>query len=316
MEQLQNGKRTVLATSHGYADLETERSILAKAGIELIECPDNRLAEMLPNYSVILVQYVVFDKERLAQLTPGAVLIRYGIGVDNIDLKAAKEFGITVCNLPTYGLNAVSEYTAAAIMANVARFKILDTRFSQLGWQQNEVPYAHESQTLTVGIIGFGGIGQKVYQKLSGFDFSYKVFDPVNTCIPAKAQCNLESLFRESDIITLHCPLTKQTHHLLSDEQFAIMKNGVCLVNTSRGAVIDTEALVRALDKGIIGHAVLDVFEIEPLNSDSLLFNRENVILSPHISWKTAQAEHNLHIMAGEQSKKAILQENLPYVVA
>lgn len=303
----------VLATSHGYENLDIERSILAKAGIELVECADEDLVTMLPQYKTILVQYVVFDRKLLSLLQPGTVLIRYGIGVDNIDLEAAKELKIAVSNLPTYGLNAVSEFAAAAILANVTRLKLLDSRFAKLGWQQSEVPYAHESSSLTIGIVGFGGIGQKVYEKLSGFDFSFRIFDPVSSVIPDAAKCSLEELFAESDCLTLHCPLTEKTRHLLNDEQFARMKKNVCLVNTSRGAVIDTEALIRALDKGKIGHAVLDVFEDEPLAQDSLLFNRENVILSPHISWKTAEAERNLHHMAGEQARRAVSQKNLPY---
>ncbi len=313
MAQSRNGRQTVLATSNGYENLDIERGILAKAGIDLVECADEQLDEMLPQYTVILVQYVQFDKARLSQLQPGTVLIRYGIGVDNIDLDAARELGITVSNLPTYGLNAVSEFASAAIMANVMRLKLLDCRFSRLGWQQSEVPYAHETGSLTLGIIGFGGIGQKVHKKLSGFDFRFLISDPVSTCIPEESKCDLDTLIRESDVITLHCPLTKSTHHLLSRERFAAMKKGVCLVNTSRGPVIDTEALIEALDNGTIGSAVLDVYEFEPLTKDSPLFNRENVLLSPHVSWKTAQAEHNLHIMAGEQARNAVLREPLPY---
>ena len=91
------------------------------------------------------------------------------------------------------------------------------------------------------------------------------------------------------------------------------MKKGVCLVNTSRGPIIDTNALIKALDDGIVARAVIDVFENEPLAQDSPLFNRDNVILSPHVSWKTAQAERNLHIMAGEQARNAIRNEPLPY---
>ncbi|MDL2271502.1 C-terminal binding protein, partial [Desulfovibrio sp. OttesenSCG-928-I05] len=266
-----------------------------------------KIAEIGRNYKAILVQYTIFDEALIKTLTPGTVLIRYGIGVDNMDLEAARRHGVAVCNLPTYGVNAVAEYAATAVLTCLRRLKVLDTRLQTMGWQQKEVPYGTESAGGTVGLIGYGGISRTVRKRLSGFEFSFRIYDPYATDVPSEEKAaTVAEVLETADILSLHTPLTPETRHLLNDAAFARMKDGACLVNTARGPLVDNAALVRALDSGKIAFAVLDVFEEEPLPAASPLFGRENVVITSHVSWKTREAEEKLHVLAGEEALLAV----------
>ena len=220
---------------------------------------------LLPSAEVIIPEHVVIDEEYLKRC-PKLKMIQTGAGYDNIDLPACREAGVVVCNAAGVNANAVAEHTMALILA----------------WYKNIAPLpihpGSELCGLTVGIIGPGRIGQRVAKLCEAFDMK------VLRCShhPQADDVMLHTLLREADVVSLHVPLTSETRHMIGKKELKSMKSSAILVNTARGAVVNERELIEALQDGEIAGACLDVFEQEPLPSDSPLCSLTNVILTHH----------------------------------
>lgn len=233
------------------------------------------------------------------------VISQMAVGYDNIDVAAATERKIPVGNTPGILTDATADLTWALLMA-AARRVVEGDRFTREGkWQtwEPDLLLGPNVTGATLGIIGFGRIGQAVAQRAKGFEMKI-LYHSRNRCNAELeqglgAKCvSLEQLLQESDFITIHTPLSDDTHHLFSDAQFAQMKSTAVLINTARGSIIDPDALYRALSNGQIGSAALDVTEPEPIPMDSPLLQLNNLIITPHIGSASLQTRRKMAEMA------------------
>jgi len=233
------------------------------------------------------------------------------VGFDNIDIECATRLGVYVTNAPGIISEATADFTWALILATARRVVEADNYVRWGEWFRDRVPW-HPLMFLgtlvygkTLGIIGFGAIGKAVARRAKGFGMKILYYDIIRAPKEVEEELSaeyrdLESLLKESDIITIHTPLTKETYHLINDERLKLVKKGVILINTARGPVVDTNALVRALSEGRIAGAGLDVFEEEPLPPNHPLTMFKNVILAPHIASATYESRLEMASKAAE----------------
>lgn len=271
---------------------------LTKAGIRVDNLPIpteslSETAEFLSGYTYIVTGGEKWPAGLLEKLGGHTkMLVKFGVGVDNIDLAAAKENGIAVSNTPGANSFAVAELAAALILGISRGVSAYDSLLKSGGWQ-GSVPCA-SLRGKVVGLLGFGSIAQQLASLLLPFGTAVIACDPVrNGALAASLgvrYTSLEELFASSDFLSLHIPLTENTRHFISAKELARMKPGAFLINTSRGGVVREEDLVRALENGVIAGAGLDVYEEEPLPADSPLRRLKNVVLTPHVAAGTAEA--------------------------
>jgi D-3-phosphoglycerate dehydrogenase len=227
-------------------------------------------------------------------------IVKYGVGIDAIDIPAAREHGVTVVNVPEYAENTVAEGAFLLMLALLRKLPALSAEMRASGWTWPEPRWlGRDVAGLTVGVIGFGRIGQCMARMAgAGFGAHVIAFDPHQPDEQFTAQgverVTLNDLLARADVVSLHTVLTDETRHIIGAAELARMKPGALLINVSRGALIDEPALISALDKGQIAGAGLDVFEKEPLRPDHPLQNRPNVILLPHLTFWTEQAMSRL----------------------
>jgi len=240
----------------------------------------------------------------LAKATKLKIVIRAGIGIDNIDVPACKEKGVVVENTPRGNVVSAAEQ-AIALLLSLARMVPAASQTTKSGvWEKSKF-MGLQITGKTLGVIGTGNIGAVVVDRAQGLKMNVIAFDPVLTDEKAKAmgltKVSLDELLAKADVITMHVPLVAGTKHLLNDAAFAKMKKGVLIVNAARGGVIDEAALLRAIESGIVRGAALDVFEVEPAQADHPLFARDEVIATPHLGASTVEAQINVAVEAAEQ---------------
>lgn len=219
----------------------------------------------------------------------------HGVGVDHVDLDAARELGVRVINTPTALTDTVAEFTIGMIISLLRRIPQADGAVRRGEWERKFSDLVgFDLAGRTVGILGLGRIGSAVARKLKSFNVKLIYYDKVRKLDLERELGvrfrSLDDLLRESDILCIHVPLTKETYHMISHREFELMKDGVFIVNMARGAVIDEEALIEFLRRGKIGGAALDVFEVEPLPISSPLLKFDNVILTPHLGASSVDA--------------------------
>jgi D-3-phosphoglycerate dehydrogenase len=249
------------------------------------------------------------------------VIVRYGIGVDNVDLEAARNRNIPVCNVPDYCVDEVADHTLAFILATTRQVvpNTLHLRAGKWGLA-TPIPQMHALKNLTVGIIGFGRIGREVVQRLLAFKAQVIVFDAV---LPAseiaksgvKAVSSFDELLAQADIISLHCPSTAQTRKMFNADAFGKMKPGSIFINVGRGDLVDSAALTSALQGGKLAAAALDVFDPEPIPTDHPILKMPNVIVAAHIASASAPAVKKLRESAASTALRAVRGEVLANVV-
>ena len=229
----------------------------------------------------------------LAKLPNCRAIVRTGSGTDNVPVDEATERGIVVANTPAALSDAVSDHVIALLFAMVRHVPRMDRLVRSGVFDQNLGRPINLIQGRTFGLVGFGHIARAVLRKLRGFEMTWLVYDPYvseSTLVAHGARpAALDEVLSESDFVSLHCPLTPQTRHLIGERELRLMKPDAVLVNAARGAVVDEPVLIRALQEKWIAAACLDAFEQEPLPVDSPLFQLENVILAPHSPSHTAE---------------------------
>jgi D-3-phosphoglycerate dehydrogenase len=260
----------------------------------------------------------------IAELTKCRVISRYGIGVDMIDLAAATERGILVCNAPDYCIEEVSTHTLGFIIMLNRRLlpQHLHVRDGNWGSPPGGTPARLSTQTL--GIVGLGNIGQAVLHKAQAFGLQIIAFDPYLSAESAAALgarlVSLETLLAQADYVTIHCPLTDETRHLISAAQFAQMKPSAFLINMARGPVVEQSALYQALATQQIAGAALDVLEKEPPDPNDKLLHLDNLIVTPHLSsWSSTSmvqlrrdvAQNVIDVLGGSVPRSALNRKAL-----
>jgi len=246
-------------------------------------------------------------------------IIRLGIGYDSVDVKTATELGIMVCNIPLYCIDDVAEHTLAMLLDAVRHIGLQDRLIRQGKWDRRAARPSRRIKGSTFGLLSFGRIARGVAQRAKGLGMKVLAFDPY---VGYEEMANLgvikvemEDLLKRSDFVSVHTPLTDATHHLLGKDEFAIIKQGAVLVNTSRGGIIDTKAMVEALKNGKLMAAALDVMEEEPLPASSPLRELDNVILTPHVGAYNDQSNEDLYRAACEIACEVLYNQRPPSVV-
>ncbi|AJC71670.1 2-hydroxyacid dehydrogenase [Thermococcus guaymasensis DSM 11113] len=282
--------------------------VLKNAGFEIVyeEYPDeNRLLELVGDVDAIIVRSKPKVTRKVIEAAPKLKVIgRAGVGLDNIDLEAAKERGIKVVNSPGASSRSVAELAVGLMFAVARKIAFADRKMREGVWAKKQC-MGIELEGKTVGVIGFGRIGYEVAKIAKALGMNVLLYDPYPNEERAKEVggkfVSLEELLKESDIVTLHVPLLDATRHLINEERLKLMKPTAILINAARGAVVDTEALVKALKEGWIAGAGLDVFEEEPLPADHPLTKLDNVVLTPHIGASTEEAQMRAGVQVAEQ---------------
>jgi D-3-phosphoglycerate dehydrogenase len=313
----------VAITDWTFPDLAIEDEILKTHGLKAVasQCKtEKELIDLCANADAVITQFARVNANVIASMRRARAIVRYGIGVDNVDLDAARERGIPVCNVPDYCIDEVADQTLAFMLATT-RQVVIHANHLQAGHWGLATPLA-EMKTLrglTVGVVGFGRIGREVVKRLWPFKCAVQVFDPV---VPAAeiarfgaSAIGFEQVLQNADVLTLHCPSTPQTRRLMNRETFAMLKPGSIFINVGRGDLADPDALIAALESRHLAAAALDVFDPEPIPPDHPIRRLPNVILSPHIASCSVSAVTKLRESVARLALAAVRGEPLSTIV-
>lgn len=292
---------------------EAERLARVGASWEMHACRTaEQTVQAAHHADVVVVQSVrpLLTRAVIEQLPRCRCIIRAGAGYDSVDYAATTELGIMLCNAPTYCTDEVADHAIALLFSCLRHVPQLDAAMRR---GQHPAHLAHPTRRIagaTLGLIGVGRIGLRVAERLHGWGLRILAFDPYTR--PERAAehgitlTDLDTLLASSDFISIHCPLTAETHHLLNAETLARVKPGVILVNDARGPVIDETALIAALRSGRVWMAGLDVTEQEPLPADSPLLTLANVVLTPHTAAYSPESREDLYAQICDISAEVI----------
>ncbi len=292
-------KPKVVVTDLGYATYEPEREELADVGAELVlaECStEEEVAEACSDADAVITRMAPVGASAIQRMENCRVISRYGVGVDNVDVAAGTARGIPVANVRDYCNEEVSDQALALLMACARRISSRDRQVRAGMWDIGSKEPVYRVAGKVLGLLGFGAIARTLHRKVSGFNLkevlAFDAFIPDAEIQKAGARpVSLEELLAESDYVSVHVPLTDETRHMIGADAFETMKPTAILINTSRGGVVDTDALYEALKAGRIGAAGLDVHEQEPPPADYNLFELDNVILTDHMGWYSEESQ-------------------------
>ncbi len=310
-------KQRVLVTDHIFADLSIEKSILEPLGYEVVLAEDTSqeaLIEAVAGARGLLVCFASVGPEVVqAAAEQGCkVISRYGIGYDNVAVSTATENGIAVTNVPDYCIEEVADHAIAMLLGLARNVFYADRQVRAGEWV---VPHGtvNRLRGRRLAVLGTGHIGRCVIDRAIAFGLDVVAFDPYlkEWDIPAERAESFEEAISSADMISLHVPLTEQTHHLLDAEAFSLMENAPIIVNASRGGLIDTRAAAVALDEGRISGIGLDVTETEPLEDDHPLRDQPRAVITPHMGFYSVQAEAELQTRAA-QAVADVLSGGIP----
>ncbi len=315
---------TVAVTDYSWDTLDLEAAILAPLDCRIVAWKEKRtpaeLMSLVADADAVITQFAPVTAEVVAAMRRAKVIVRYGVGVDNVDLDAARARGIPVCNVPDYCIDEVADHTLALILATTRQ--VVTNCLSVRGGVWKPATPLDQMRTLrdlTIGVVGFGRIGREVVSRLRPFKCRILVHDPaVSETDVEQAGCQprgLNELLSESDIVTLHCPSTAQTRGMIDGAALARMKPGVILINLARGDLIESAKLTEALQRGHVAAAALDVFAPEPIPADHPIRRMDNVIVTPHIAAASVKAVRTLRETAAMLVAQALRGERLPNVV-
>ena len=309
------GLAKVVLTDYVWESLEVEKKTLAGlAELTALQTktPDQFIAEAADCDALLNTYAGPITADVMSKMPKCKIIARYGIGVDTIDLDAATAAGIIVTNNPTYCIEEVAEHTMALLLSAARKITFYDRQVRAGKW---EVPPGKPIQRLagsTLGLVGFGNIARQVAIRAAAFGMKVLYADPFvkegQFDAPGK-KMELMDMLKQSDFVSVHPPLTPQTRKSINDEAFATMKPTAVIINCARGPVIDTDALVRALDAKKIAGAALDTTDPEPLPNPHPLRGRENVIINPHAAWYSEQAMVGLQAGAPGEVRRVLSGE-------
>jgi D-3-phosphoglycerate dehydrogenase / 2-oxoglutarate reductase len=305
-------KAKVVLTDYVWESVDVERKILGDLA-ELTPMQTKKPEEFLgaaADCDALLNTYAgPITADAMAKMPKCKIIARYGIGVDTIDLKAATEAGIIVTNNPTYCIEEVAEHTMALLLSAARKIAFYDRQVRAGQWAVPPGKPMYRLSGSTLGLIGFGNIARQVAVRAAAFGMNVVFADPFIKQGQFKepgTKVELDDLLKQSDYISLHPPLTPNTRQMINDDAFAKMKPTAVLVNCARGPIVDTNALVRALDAKKIMGCALDTTDPEPLPNPHPLRDRDNVIINPHAAWYSEQAMVGLQAGAPNEVKRVL----------
>lgn len=299
----------VIVTDCDHDNMLQEEEVFGKAGMtfEHLACKtEEDLITQAKGGEIMLTQYGLFTRRVMEALRPELkLIIRYGVGVDTIDLEAATQLGVQVCNVPDYGMNEVADQAMAMLLALTRKICYINDCTKHKTWNYVEAIPVRRIPGSVVGIVGMGRIGHTLAKRLSGFECRLIACDPLYPIGSTEAGAEIvpmDTLLREADMISIHCPLTPETENLFGLEEFQKMKPSAVLVNTARGGIVNEADLLTALREHLIAGAALDVVKKEPLEVGAALFSFDNFLCSPHMAWYSQESALELKRKVAEEA--------------
>ena len=314
-------RKRIVVTDLRFDGVAYERAVSERfdADFEVLNCDGPaEVVAALSGTDVAFVNLVPVDAAALSGMRPGGLIVRYGVGYDNVDLEAARRAGIRLSNIPDYGSDTVADHAASMMLTLLRRLPVYTAAIRRDGWARPDMigPIPALS-SMTVGLLGIGRIGLLVAKRLQAFGTRILATDPYadvgrmgNLGIDLVP---IERLLAESHGVSLHMPATAETRHIINADTLARMRPSAVLVNTARGSLIDEVALVAALKEDRLAGAGLDVFDPEPLSGDSPLRGMDNVVLTPHAGFFSTDSLEALQRMAAEEAARALADQPLKW---
>jgi D-3-phosphoglycerate dehydrogenase / 2-oxoglutarate reductase len=309
----------VVVVNLGYETYDYERAILKPVDAELILAPKDSITgedviAVAQNADAILVREAPITAPVLESLKRCRIIARYGVGVDNVDLGYARRKKIYVSNVPGCGTEEVSDHAVALLLGCIRSLLVRDRNLRRGNFELNIRADIHRTTGRILGIIGYGKIARAFHRKWKGFlPARVLIYDPYTAADVIRKNgaenVDLNTLLAEADFISIHAPLTTATRHLINAAALKKMKKTAILINTSRGPIIDENALIEALQKGRISSAGLDVFENEPIGKDHPLVTMSNVILTSHVAWYSKNSARDLQSGAAREVLRVLSGE-------
>jgi len=305
-------KFRVLITDAYHKSQNIEKSILKEIGakVETAHCKtEKEVIALSSEMDALMVSYVSISRRVIEHLKKCKVIVKYAVGINNIDLDAASEKGIYIANVPNYCIEEVSTHTIALLLNLIRKISIYDKSTKEGNWNPLIANPLFRIKNKTLGIIGFGNIGKRVAEKIQAFGLSLLIHDPMISEKTISAynakKVDLNTLLIQSDFISLHCPLNKSTKYLIDFKEIEMMKKNVILINTSRGEIVNQQALFAAIRKGKMSGAALDVLEKDPPDLSKII-KVDNIIYTPHVAWNSIESEADLRKTAAQEVKRVL----------
>ena len=321
-------KITFKITDYIERDLKWEEQECNKLGIDfhhyqMRDATPSDLIKKFKDADILLTNMAGFTAEVIDGLENVKVLLRHGIGYDKVDVEAATRNGIIFANEATASSTDVAEHALMLIMETFRKKKlqdkVLERWIHSREWSSEDIYPMHRMEGKTLGIVGCGNIGSLVLKKMSSFGMKILVSDPYLSEERYEElgieHSPFDDLLRESDIITIHVPVTEETRGMFHLEKFRLMKKTAVIINTARGPILNTDDLMTALKSGMISGAGLDVYETEPPHPNSEIITMDNVILSPHIAWYSEEGGWDIRYMIMDDVKSFIEGKPPQFVV-
>lgn len=268
----------------------------------------------IDRYDAVIVRVAELDEAVIDRADRLRVIAKHGAGLDNVDVEAASRRGIVVCNTPGANARSVGEHAVALLFAVRRNLRPADRHVRAGNWERGEFT-GHELTGDTLGLFGFGAIAREMADLVQGMGLTVLTYDPyvADDDIPSRVRrvSELSDLFARSDAVSIHAPLTGETRGTVSADELAALGEGGVLINTSRGPIVDESALLEALENGVLGGAGLDTFETEPPDDDNPLFDRDDVVLTPHVGGVTHDSLARMSRRAAA-NVRAVYEGDLP----
>ena len=311
----------VIITDCDHDSIAIEQNVLADDGIELKLCQavtEDEVIAQCQGAEIFIVQYAQISEKVMKHCPNLKFVVRYGVGVDSVDVEAATRRGIQVGNVPDYGMNEVADHAISLSLALLRKVVQMNDYTQQNVWDYTASIPIHRFSELTAGVVGLGRIGRNYAKKMHALGFrviGYDPYFPPTTETDAYVQpVAMDELIARSDVISLHCPLNGN-ENLFSAETFRKMKDTAVLINVARGGIINEKDLETALKNGEIGGAGLDCMVGEPVRSGASLFQYENVLVTPHMAWYSEEAAAELKRKVAEEAVRFAKGEPIHYPV-
>lgn len=310
----------VYITDCDHDNINIEKEIFDKAGIELTlkdAISEDDVIEQCKDGDIFIVQYAKISRKVMENCPNLKYIVRYGVGVDTIDVEAATELGVQVGNVPDYGMNEVADHAISLALSFLRKINTMNNFTKNEKWDYTRAIPIHRFSTLTVGVVGLGRIGSNFARKMSALGFNVIGFDPRREVIRELDYVEIvdfEELLEKSDLISIHCP-ADNNYDLFDKNAFSKMKKTSFIINTARGGIINEEALEWALNNDIIAGACLDCMLNEPVDKSNPLFKHGNVIVSPHIAWYSEESAQELKRKVAEESVRFAKGEDIHYPI-
>lgn len=303
----------IMITSRSFGKINDEpRKILEEAGFDIVmkgaDFDQEEFERSIPEYDALIIGAHPFPSSVLEKCKKLQIICKHGVGIDNIPIEKCREMGVAVCNTPGTNSNAVADLTFGMILASCRNIVACDRNVHKGTWK-TEIGVDVYKKTL--GIIGYGAIAKNVIRRAKGFDMNVVIYNHRPKTLDEEfrsyaAFCTIDELYEKSDIISVHVPLSPETENMISAAEIAKMKDGVVIVNTARGGIVNETDLYEACKSGKVRAAAVDVSIKEPMAADNPLRTLSNVIITPHLGMYSREAINAVSVMCAENAAAKI----------